>query len=181
MLWLRSAIGRARNLAPEAFAFAVIGAANTLLYLAICWAALGIGVVKASVLATVVTTALAYLANRHWTYRHHARSQLHRELTLFFGFNLAGMLIQSGTLTVAKYGFHLTEAHDPHLLMGVTVVGIALGTVFRFWAYRTFVFLHAAPGLDEHAVAELDPVAGIAEASVGADHATSAVPAVGEA
>ena len=163
MPWIRALTGRARQLAPEALAFAVIGAGNTLLYLAICWVAIGIGVVKASVLATVVTTGLAYLANRHWTYRHHTRSQVHREVGLFVGFNLAGMVIQSGTLTVAKYGGGLTEAHDKHLLMVVTLLGIVLGTLFRFWAYRTFVFL--TPDADAHAVAEFDPVAAIAEAS----------------
>ena len=92
---------RLRHLAPEALAFGAIGAANTLLYMAITWVALPIGAVKASVLATVITTTLAYVANRYWTYRHHTRSALRREYTLFFGFNLVGMVIQSGSVGVA--------------------------------------------------------------------------------
>ena len=40
---------RLRRLAPEAIAFGVISAGNTLLYIAITWAALPIGAVKASV------------------------------------------------------------------------------------------------------------------------------------
>ncbi len=88
---------RLRRLAPEAIAFGVIGAGNTLLYFAITWVALSIGAVKASVLATVITTTLAYFANRYWTYRHHTRTALRREYTLFFGFNLVGMIIQSGS------------------------------------------------------------------------------------
>ncbi|HET9516095.1 MAG TPA: GtrA family protein [Actinoplanes sp.] len=136
---------RLRRLAPEALAFGTIGAANTLLYMVIVWVALPIGAVKASVLATVVTTTLAYFANRYWTYRHHSRSALRREYTLFFGFNLAGMVIQSGAVAIGKYGAGLTETEDKHLLLGVTVLGIGLATVFRFWAYRTFVFLKPGP------------------------------------
>ena len=161
----RSLTERLRRLAPEATAFAVIGAGNTLLYMAITWVALPIGAVKASVLATVVTTTLAYLANRYWTYRHHARTALRREYTLFFGFNLVGMVIQSGAVAIGKYGFGLTEEHDELTFMVVTMFGIAVATVFRFWAYRTFVFLK--PPVDGHEadLADLDAVAGLAELS----------------
>jgi putative flippase GtrA len=154
-----------RRLAPEVLAFGVIGAGNTLLYLVITWVALPIGAVKASVIATVVTTTLAYIANRYWTYRNHSRTALRREYTLFFGFNLVGMVIQSGSIAVGKYGFGLTEANDAHAFMAVTAAGIVIATVFRFWAYRTFVFLK--PPVDGHEgdLAELDAVAGLAELS----------------
>jgi len=154
---------RLRHLAPEAIAFGVIGAGNTLLYMAITWAALPIGAVKASVVATVVTTTLAYFANRYWTYRHHTRTALRREYTLFFGFNLVGMVIQSGMVALGKYGFGLNEQHDELAFMGVTLIGIVIATVFRFWAYRTFVFLK--PPVDGHEadLADLDAVAGLAE------------------
>ena len=160
---------RLRSLAPEALAFGAIGAVNTLLYMAITWALLPIGAVKASVIATVVTTTLAYLANRYWTYRHHTRSALRREYTLFFGFNLVGMVIQSGAVTIGKYGFGLTEERDAVLFMGVTLLGIAVATIFRFWAYRTFVFLKPPVDGHEAAVAELDAAAGLAELSAEAD------------
>lgn len=153
---------RLRRLAPEALAFGVIGAANTLLYMAIVWVALPIGAVKASVLATVVTTTLAYVANRYWTYRHHSRSALRREYTLFFGFNLAGMVIQSGAVGIGKYGFGLNEIDDRYRLFVITMFGIGLATVFRFWVYRTFVFLKPPPD-DEHLVTGLDAVAGLTE------------------
>ncbi|GAA2527164.1 hypothetical protein GCM10010435_18030 [Winogradskya consettensis] len=156
---------RLRHLAPEALAFGVIGAANTLLYMAITWALLPIGAVKASIIATVVTTTLAYLANRFWTYRNHTRTALRREYTLFFGFNLAGMVIQSGAVGIGKYGFGLSEEKDAVLFMGVTLLGIAVATVFRFWAYRTFVFLKPAVDGHEASVAGMDVAAGLAELS----------------
>jgi putative flippase GtrA len=165
----RPLMERLRHLAPEALAFAAIGAGNTLLYMAITWALLGIGAVKASVVATIITTTLAYLANRFWTYRNHERTALKREYTLFFGFNLAGMVIQSGAVAIGKYGFGLTEKHDAKLFMGVTVLGIAVATVFRFWAYRTFVFLKPAVDGHEATVAGLDVAAGLAELSAEAE------------
>src|ERR1700759_1773037 len=103
---------RLRRLAPEALAFGVVGAGNTLLYMLITWVALPIGAVKASIVATVITTTLAYLANRYWTYRNHTRTALRREYTLFFSFNLVGMVIQSGALAIGKYGFGLNEDKD---------------------------------------------------------------------
>jgi putative flippase GtrA len=162
---------RLRRLAPEAIAFAVIGAGNTLLYLAITWALLSIGAVKASIVATVITTTLAYVANRYWTYRNHTRTALRREYTLFFGFNLVGMIIQSGTVAIAKYGFGLTEDNDKYGFMAVTLVGIVIATIFRFWAYRTFVFLK--PPVDGHEadLADLDAVAGFAELSAESEPA----------
>ncbi|AGL20983.1 GtrA family protein [Actinoplanes sp. N902-109] len=165
----RPLMERLRHVAPEALAFGVIGAGNTLLYMAITWALLGIGAVKASVVATIITTTLAYLANRFWTYRNHTRTALKREYTLFFGFNLAGMVIQSGAVAIGKYGFGLTEEKDAVLFMGVTVLGIGIATIFRFWAYRTFVFLKPAVDGHEAAVAEMDVAAGLAELSADAE------------
>jgi putative flippase GtrA len=165
----RSVMLRLRRIAPEAFAFGVIGAANTALYLTITYVALPIGAVKATVLATVITTTLAYLANRYWTYRHHARSALRREYTLFFGFNLVGMIIQSGAVASVKYGFHLNEFDHKLVLMATTLIAAGVATIFRFWAYRTFVFLKPAVDGHEAAIAELDAAAGLAELSAEVD------------
>jgi putative flippase GtrA len=160
---------RLRRVAPEALAFGVIGAANTALYLAITWVALPIGAVKATVLATVITTTLAYLANRYWTYRNHARSALRREYALFFGFNLVGMVIQSGSVAIAKYGFDLNESDHRILIMVITLAAAGVATVFRFWAYRTFVFLKPPVDGHESAIAELDVAASLAELSTETD------------
>jgi putative flippase GtrA len=156
---------RLRHMAPEALAFGVIGAGNSALYLAITYVLLPMGAVKATVIGTVVTTTLAYVANRYWTYRHHARSALRREYVLFFGFNLAGMVIQSGGVALAKYGFHLDEDTHKWLFMIVSVAGIGVATIFRFWAYRTFVFLKPPVDGHEDVIADLDVAAGLAELS----------------
>ncbi len=129
---------RLRRIGPEALAFAVIGALNTLLTFAISNVLKSVGDVKATVIATVITTTLSYLANRHWTYKDRPRSALRREYTLFFGFNLAGMIIQAGVVGFSTYA--LGMRHNRLAFNIALCVGIGLATVFRFWAYRTMVF-----------------------------------------
>jgi putative flippase GtrA len=134
---------RLRHLAPEAFAFGAIGLGNLVLYGVIFNVLLFIGAVKATVIATLVTTYLAYLANRHWTYKHRPRRALRREYTLFFAVNLVGMVIGATGNAIVKYGFGLTE-HGHELVFNIaTAICICIATVFRFWTYRAFVFKDA--------------------------------------
>jgi putative flippase GtrA len=153
---------RLRALAPEAVAFGLIGLANLGLYYLIFNALIFIGAVKSTVIATLVTTYLAYLANRHWTYKDRPRSALRREYTLFFAVNMGGLLIQSAGTGVLKYGFGMSEAHDRLAFNVATTICICTATLFRFWTYRTFVFAGtpaAAAGADELPV--LAPAEGV--------------------
>jgi hypothetical protein len=88
--------------------------------------------------------------NRHWTYRNRAKSTLRREYSLFFLFNLVGLVIEVTVVFIAKYGFHQTHIAVLNLVTGL---GIVLGTVFRFWAYRTHVFKADATVAAEAAIA----------------------------
>ena len=98
--------------------------------------------------ATIVATTCAYFMNRHWTYRDRPKSTLRREYTLFFFFNLVGLVIE-----VASSGWRSTAEHDHLLALNLfTAVGIGLGTIFRFWSYRTHVF-RPAPEMPETAAA----------------------------
>ncbi len=93
--------------------------------------------VKAKAVATVVATTCAYFLNRHWTYRHRPKTTLRREYTLFFFFNAVGLVIETAFIALAKYGLNETNL----IVLNVfSFFGIAVGTVFRFWAYRTHVF-----------------------------------------
>jgi len=107
--------------------------------------------VKAKAVATVVAATSAYFMNRHWTYRDRPKSTLRREYTLFFFFNLVGLVIEVAVLYGAKYGLHQTNLLMLNLF---AAVGIVLGTIFRFWAYRTHVFkVEPVPGSAEAAIA----------------------------
>lgn len=131
---------RWRGLAGELGKFAGIGGVNTVVNLAIFNLLLPIGPIKANVAATVVATTGSYFMNRYWTYRQLPKSSLRREYTLFFLFNVVGLVIESAILFIARYGMHFDEHTDVVAFNIAKFGGLALGTVFRFWAYRSFVF-----------------------------------------
>ncbi len=145
---------RLRRLAPEMAKFGVIGVINLGVNFAVfnllALTVLSDGQLKAKAAATVAATTCAYFMNRHWTYRDRPKSTLRREYTLFFFFNLVGLVIEVAFVGLAKYGLDITHLLALNLF---TAVGIGLGTIFRFWSYRTHVFRPAAPELPEPAVA----------------------------
>ena len=136
---------RLRTLAPEMMKFGLIGGFNVI----INWVTFNLllllpmfadGQLKAKVIATAIAIISSYFMNRHWTYKDRDKSAAHREFVLFLGFNLAGMLIELAVMAMTKYVFGLTS----WLAINVAfVVGLGLGTVFRFFTYRTWVFTHA--------------------------------------
>jgi putative flippase GtrA len=96
-------------------------------------------VLTSKAIATAVAATFAYFANRHWTWRHRSRSGLRREYTLFFVFNLIGLGIAEVCLATAVYGLH----QDSLLAKNIAgnIIGTFFGSLFRFWAYRRWVFL----------------------------------------
>ncbi|SCL18768.1 Putative flippase GtrA (transmembrane translocase of bactoprenol-linked glucose) [Micromonospora inyonensis] len=154
----------------EALKFGIVGGINTVInyavFNALALTVFADGQLKAAVVATIVATITSYLMNRHWTYRDRPRSAMRREYALFFLFNATGLLIELGVLAAAKYGLGMTSLLA---LNGAKTGGVVLATLFRFWSYRTFVFQPApvtepASKRDDHeAVAEMDPVAELAE------------------
>ena len=91
----------------------------------------------AKVVSASVATGVAWLGNRSWTFRHRRSRRMHHEALLFFLTNGVALLIGAGTIALSHYGLGLTSLTADNV---ANVFGIALGTLFRFWAYRTFVF-----------------------------------------
>jgi putative flippase GtrA len=93
-------------------------------------------------LSVIAATTFAFLANRHWTYRDRARTGYRRETVLFFATNGAALLISWACLATSHYLLGL----DSQLADNISgnVIGVGLGTLFRFWVYRTWVFPEAA-------------------------------------
>jgi putative flippase GtrA len=92
----------------------------------------------ARVISATVATLIAWLGNRLWTFRHRSNRQASHELALFVFFNVVAMVISVACLGTSRYIFGLhTQLAD-----NVTnIFGIGLGTLFRFWSYRKFVFI----------------------------------------
>ena len=107
------------------------------------------------IVSTVVAATIAFVLNRAWSFRHRQRSSVHREYALFFVLNAIGLVIAVGCLAVSHYvlGFESRLADN----IAANGVGLVLGTTFRFWSYRRFVW--AAPDAVEAAAVDGDPAA----------------------
>lgn len=92
----------------------------------------------AKAISVACATVVTYLGNRHWTWADRARSARHREALLFFLFNGLGMAIALTCLAVSHYLLDLHSVLADNL--SANGVGLVLGMLFRFWAYRTYVF-----------------------------------------
>ena len=78
------------------------------------------------------------MGNRFWTFRAHRGRQLLREGIEFGVVSVGGMLIGLACLFVSHYllGFDSRLADN----ISSNVIGLGLGTLFRFTLYRTWVF-----------------------------------------
>ncbi len=106
-----------------------------------------LGWLKANVIATVVAMIVTYFGSRYWTFRHRERGDMGRETVLFFVLNGIGLGIQLVCLEIAKYALGLTDKFSLNVAL---LLGICLGTLFRFWSYRKWVWIAptAGPPLD---------------------------------
>jgi putative flippase GtrA len=97
----------------------------------------------AKIISTVVAATTAFLGNRFWTWRHARRTTLARQYSLYFLFNLVGLGIGLACLLVSHNWLGaiwpaFTSAVADNI--SANLVGVGLATMFRFWAYRRFVF-----------------------------------------
>jgi putative flippase GtrA len=127
------------------------------------------GWLKANVIATVAAMIVTYLGNRYWTFRHRERSGTGRETILFFVLNGMGLVIQLACIGITNYAFGRTDKLVTNIAL---LVGIGLGTLFRFWSYRRWVWMAPAAG------PEFDP-AGFAAEQLSHTPSDTATPARG--
>lgn len=92
----------------------------------------------AKIVSVTVATLVAWLGNRYWTFADRRSPSRGRELAAFVVVNLGGMLIAVGCLAISTYVLGLTSPLAKNV--SANVVGLVLGTVFRYVAYRGFVF-----------------------------------------
>lgn len=91
----------------------------------------------AVIISASIATLFAWIGNRAWTFRHRRNRPAHHEAALFAGTNGVALLIQAVAVAVSNYVLHFDSLKADNI---AKIVGIGLGTLFRFWAYRRFVF-----------------------------------------
>lgn len=133
-----------RLLLRELSLFGVVGLVNLGVDVAVfnlCSQLVGLGVLTSKVIATTISATSAYFMHRHWTFAHRVRTEFRREYLIFFALNAVGLAIGLLAIAAARYGLDRTDVLTLNL---ANLVGIALGTVFRFWSYKRWVFLRQA-------------------------------------
>ncbi|WP_329453879.1 GtrA family protein [Streptomyces sp. NBC_01497] len=126
--------------AREAARFAVVGGvgvAVNLLVFNLLRHTTQLPVVRASVIATVVSIAFNYAGFRYFAYRERDRSRAGRQLALFLLFSALGLVIENGILYLAANAFGRDGPWESNVFK---FTGIAVATLFRFLSYRTWVF-----------------------------------------
>jgi putative flippase GtrA len=147
---------RYRHLLPELLKFGVVGGIGSVIDLggaAVLHGKFHVEALEAKAISTFVATVLTYLGSRFWTFKHRENQALGRELALFIVLNVIGLVIAEAVIAVVTYALGL---HSQLEYNAASVLGTGLGTIFRYFAYRQWVF--TAPA-EESALAPAAPEA----------------------
>ncbi|HPG76746.1 MAG TPA: GtrA family protein [Rhodoglobus sp.] len=111
------------------------------------------GPVIAKIISTSIAIVTNWIGNRYWTFGSMRRSHVLREGLEFALVSVGGMGIALLCLWVSHYLLGFTSALADNI--ATNVVGLALGTAFRFTFYRIWVF---RPELEAKAAGEAESV-----------------------
>jgi putative flippase GtrA len=142
---VRGLVARFEHLIHEVGKFGVVGVIAFAVDVSLFNLLLGpIGPLPAKTVSTVISASVAFVGNRFWTWRHRPRSGMGREYGLYFLFNGVGLGIGLACLWLSHYGLGAVWPDAFHTRLADNIsslgVGMAFGTLFRFWSYRRIVF-----------------------------------------
>jgi putative flippase GtrA len=158
---------RCVDLIPELAKFGVVGLIGSVIDLggaAYLHGAEGIGPMVSKAISLIAATVVTYLGSRFWTFRHRVNQALLREGMLFVALNVVGLVIAEAVIAFVSYGLDMK-----HVLAynAASLAGTGLGTIFRYFSYKKWVFLAGTPAAavaaGEAAVSGLVEVAGTSE------------------
>jgi putative flippase GtrA len=139
-----SLTARIRRVMPELIKFGVVGGLGSVIDLG------GAAVlnsdhaspITAKAISVTAATVFTYLGSRFWTFRHREnQASVTREAVLFIVLNVVGLIIAEAVIGIVTYVMGLRGTLEYN---AASVIGTGLGTIFRFYAYRKWVF--TAPG-----------------------------------
>lgn len=99
----------------------------------------------AKLVAGVFATTVAFFLHRSWSFRHRSRSRPSGEYALFVLLNVVGILIALSCLAFSRFVLGLDSLLADNV--AANGFGLVLGTVFRFWSYRRFLWRDPPPAL----------------------------------
>ena len=137
-----------RQHGPELVKFGIVGGLGTIIDLggaAVLHSVYHVGPLESKALSITAATIFTYLGSRFWTFRHRENQPVHREALLFVALNVVGLVLAELVIAFTTYGLGLK---GPLAYNAASFIGTGLGTVFRWYAYRKWVFL--APAQQPH-------------------------------
>ncbi|MBO2446498.1 GtrA family protein [Actinomadura barringtoniae] len=132
-----------RTFLRELLSFGFVGFVGTVITIGganLMRAWLGGSPVTSVVIPTVASTLVSYLANRYWTFRDSGSDGSGREVVVFFGLNGIGMGIQ---VLITGFTYYTLGLHGGISYNIGLLVGLALGSAFRYWSYKKWIFTPA--------------------------------------
>jgi putative flippase GtrA len=138
------AFDRVRRMLPELLKFGVVGGLGSVIDLggaAVLHSKYHVGPLEAKALSTAAATVLTYLGSRFWTFRDRENQELKREAVLFIVLNLVGLLIAEVVVGFVTYIMGMRGQLEYN---AASVLGTGLATIFRYCAYKKWVFLAPA-------------------------------------
>ena len=137
---------RFAELIPELAKFGLVGLTGSVVDLggaAYLHGAVGLGPLVSKALSISAAIVVTYLGSRFWTFRHRVNQALVREGTLFVALNIVGLVIAECVIAFTTYGLDMKGALAYN---AASVAGTGLGTIFRYFSYKKWVFLAGVPG-----------------------------------
>ena len=96
--------------------------------------------IGAKIVSVTVATLLTWFGNRYWTFREHRRKNFLLELFEFSAVAIGGLGIGLLCLWISHYVLGFTSLLADNI--STNIIGLVLGTAFRFLLYRFWVYGH---------------------------------------
>jgi putative flippase GtrA len=136
---------------PEILAFLMVGGAGYVVdvfafnYLRTLPTLAAMDPSVAKTIAVAAAMVVTYVGNQTLTWRGAAGPGRHRQVALFVVFNVIGLGFSIATLMISHDLLGLTSRLADNI--SANVIGLALGTAFRYLTYKKYVFVYDEPVL----------------------------------
>ena len=134
----------------ELVKFALVGGTtfvvDTAVFLVLKTTVLSPKPVTAKIVAVLVATIVGYVLNREWSFRTRGGRERHHEAALYFAISGVGMVINAAPLWISRYALDLQVPDVSRVTMEIAdftsaqIIGTLLAMLFRWWAFRRYVF-----------------------------------------